>query len=57
MAKDPQADLIERVFKDHETRDRELPDGSHITFYEQLYNWKVTYSSAESWPYGWDEAY
>lgn len=54
---DDNADLLYRILKDHEQRDRVLPDGGHITFYEQIYNWKVTYSTAEDWPDFWSEAY
>jgi hypothetical protein len=38
-------------------RHRTLPDGTVLSLYEQVFNWKITRSSPESWPIFWDGAY
>lgn len=36
---------------------RTLPDGNVISLYPQLYNFKITRSSPQSWPYMWDDGW
>jgi len=36
---------------------RTLPDGNVISLYRQLYNFKITRSSAQSWPHTYDDSW
>lgn len=36
---------------------RHLPDGTVLSLYEQLFNFKLTRSSPSSWPHLWDDGY